>query len=180
MFTIERRQQVQYMANVLHQRTTPSISNEYTVWSIRQTYCSTLHLEIICIIKRNPLLQVHYLKYIYFKNTIAEWLFNLIDIAIISTLAEAKHFMYSTQWQPFPLIQGSHFFPNTKFQVFSRFLVLNSRFFQGFLCQIPGAFIQILVLKILKCVKTDACSHFSCDTKFCVLSSLFSGKSNEM
>ncbi len=54
------------------------------------------------------------------------------------------------------LPQGSHFLPNTKFQVFSRILVLNSRFFQGFLCQIPGTFIQILVIKISKCVKTDA------------------------
>ncbi len=52
-------------------------------------------------------------------------------------------------------IQGSHFFSNTTFKIFSRFLVLNSRFFQVFLCQIPGTFIQILVIKILKCVKTD-------------------------
>ncbi len=43
-----------------------------------------------------------------------------------------------------------------KFQVFSRFLVIYSSFFQGFLCQIPGTFIPILVLKISKCVKTDA------------------------
>ncbi len=53
--------------------------------------------------------------------------------------------------------QGSHFFLNTKFQVFSRFLVLNSRFFHVFLCQIPGTctFKQILIIKISKCVKTD-------------------------
>ncbi len=30
------------------------------------------------------------------------------------------------------LRQGSHIFPNTKFQVFSRFVVLNSSFFQVF------------------------------------------------
>ncbi len=33
------------------------------------------------------------------------------------------------------------FFPNTKFHVFSRFLVLNSMFFQVFFSQIPGTFI---------------------------------------
>ncbi len=31
--------------------------------------------------------------------------------------------------------QGSHLFPNTKFQVFSRFLVINSGFFKFSLCQ---------------------------------------------
>ncbi len=35
------------------------------------------------------------------------------------------------------------------------FLVLHSRFFQCFLCQMLDTFIQILVIKILKCVKTD-------------------------
>ncbi len=52
-------------------------------------------------------------------------------------------------------LTGFPLFPNTKFQVFSRFLVLNSRFFQVFLCQIPGTFMQILVIKISKCAKTD-------------------------
>ncbi len=37
----------------------------------------------------------------------------------------------------------------------SRFLVPNSRFFQGFLCQIPGTFKAILAINILNCVKTD-------------------------
>ncbi len=50
------------------------------------------------------------------------------------------------------------FFPNTKFQVFAE--VFGSKFqlfFKFFMCQIPGTctFIQILVIKILKCVKTD-------------------------
>ncbi len=42
-----------------------------------------------------------------------------------------------------PLIQGSHFYPNTKFS-------------QSLWSYIPGTFIQILVIKISKCVKTDA------------------------
>ncbi len=73
-------------------------------------------------------------------------------------------------------VQGSHFLSNTKLQVFSRFSVLNSRFYQVFLCQIPGTFIQILVIKILNVLKQMQGSHFSCDTKFHV----FPGKINEI
>ncbi len=70
----------------------------------------------------------------------------------------------------------------SKYQIPGFLKVFGPKFqiFQDFLCQIPGIFIQILVIKILKCVKTDACSHFSCDTKFHILSRLFPGKRNEI
>ncbi len=46
----------------------------------------------------------------------------------------------------------------SKYQIpdFLKVLVLNSSFFQGLLFQIPGTFIQILVIKTSKFVKTDA------------------------
>ncbi len=72
------------------------------------------------------------------------------------------------------------FFPNTKFQVFSWFLVLNSIFFQVFLCQIPGTFIQILVTKISKCVKTDAGFPLLLWHKIPCIFRFFPGKSNEI
>ncbi len=65
------------------------------------------------------------------------WFRTITNIFIISTWLVFQTGIYSS----------SYFFLNTKFQVFSGVLVLNSRFFQVFLCQIPGTFIQILVIK---------------------------------
>ncbi len=48
--------------------------------------------------------------------------------------------------------QGSYFF--SKYQIPGFLKVLGPKF-QFFLYQIPGSFIQILVIKISKCVKTD-------------------------
>ncbi len=62
--------------------------------------------------------------------------------------------------------QGSHFFPNTKFQVFSRFLVLNSRYFH-----------TNFSYKNLKCVKNRCRVPTSLVTEN---SMYFPGKSNEI
>ncbi len=58
-------------------------------------------------------------------------------------------------WGLVPItVQGSHFFsPNTEFQVFDPKF---QGFFKFFVCKIPGTSTQILVIKISKCVKTDA------------------------